>query len=330
VRRVVATVLAALALAAAAPSALAQAADPYPVETIGPVDPIETGSPGGPVDPVETGGPTGPVEPVEDCLQKVADHYLAHTDAYRLGLNRQTVKAEPNKPPGPTKPHPPLMQVTCQGANMTIKNSSVGGGDVTVAIGVSGKPTTEDRPVRNDGFSLSYQGKDSSTTRWLQFIWREVIAIVPDKDGKEVAIPVEVKFGDAKDFYLSTFDPTKPVYNTDSSKGSPYYESDGYNNRDDKSTTIYDYPSGAGPTTLKKCFVDLGAVRVITRAHFVSYLVRDDKVLYRVQIDMEWVYTSANANPRPTFTVSGDVVDKLDPAIRKKLLEQHPAHDYLP
>ena len=34
--------------------------------------------------------------------------------------------------------------------------------------------------------------------------------------------------------------------------------------------------------------------------------------------------------PTPTFTVSGDTADKLDPAIRKRLLEQYPKHDYLP
>jgi hypothetical protein len=75
---------------------------------------------------------------------------------------------------------------------------------------------------------------------------------------------------------------------------------------------------------------DAGATKVVSRAHFVTYLVREMDILHEVHIDVEWEFTSDKDVPRAQSVSKAGNATALDPDIRKRLLEQFPDFDYLP
>jgi hypothetical protein len=203
--------------------------------------------------------------------------------------------------------------------------TDVAGGKVEVHTGVDYDRGSENRP---SGFSMAYTGTDAGTTRWLQFIWREMV--VERAKQKPTRLDAAVT-STAKSGYRLTTDPDKPNYNTDTASAtSPFYEAGFVNNRTDDSTTMFDFPA---PMTglLKSQFQgDDKATKVTSRAHFTTYLVRGMDVLYSVKTDVEWVFTSADEPARTQSTRAAGKVGKLDAAQRARLIEQYPNYDYLP
>ena len=234
--------------------------------------------------------------------------------------------------PGTMPAHAPTYTVTTPGAE--VHHAAVGGGDVRVRTGV--QASFSDGSTSPEAYEMEYAGPDSGTTQWLQFIWREV-------DVEEDWWPdstLDDEISTTGGTYNLTTDPSKPNYNTDSAPGSatPFYESGGANLRGPTTTTMLDEP-GAMEHLVQREFKD-GADKVTSRAHFSTYLVRGMQVLYRVDLTVQWVFerdthynedTEALSTPRRTQTVdSGRAVSALDPRMRKRLVAQWPAFNYLP
>lgn len=177
----------------------------------------------------------------------------------------------------------------------------------------------------HSNFAFVYKGKQASSTRWLQFIWREILVEHPVKGSFALDEDVTTTGGT----YKLTTDPKKPNYNTDSAdKTTPFYESGGLTNRTSGGTTMIDEPSQMAVKVHPQ--FDDGATKVTSRAHFVTYLVRDMDVMQRFDITVEWVATDKTTPPRKQDVTSSQAVDKLDPEIRKLLVSQFPDFDYLP
>jgi hypothetical protein len=210
------------------------------------------------------------------------------------------------------------------GAGKAEATQKVGGGDVDVRTGVSGKAGSEDI---DDAVSMSYTGKDAGKTLWIQFISREVVIPATDK-AKEKWVSGTAG-ADAGRKYPLTTDPDKRVWNTDTHADAktPFYEEWGVNNRTADATTIFDPPTPVQDVVRKQ--LEGGAKRVISRAHLVTYLVRDMQVLHRVAIDLEWSF-SAPRGVSPTPTVSQGAASALDTAHRMVLEKQFPKFAYLP
>jgi hypothetical protein len=205
-----------------------------------------------------------------------------------------------------------------------------GGGEVTVRTGVSGKVEPEDADdsgERTDAVSMSYSGAEAGKTRWLQFISREVV--IPASDKAKEKWVAGTTGADTGNKYALTTDPDKRVWNTDvaSDAATPFYEESGINNRTADATTIFDTPTPVADVVRKQ--LEGGAKRVISRAHLVTYLVRDMQVLHRVAIDLEWSFT-APRGVSPTPTVTQGPASELDTVHRKTLEKQFPKFGYLP
>lgn len=210
------------------------------------------------------------------------------------------------------------------GAGKAEATQKAGGGDVTVRTGVSGKSGEEEV---DDAVSMSYTGKDAGKTLWLQFISREVVIPATDK-AKEKWVPGTTG-ADAGRKYALTTDPDKRVWNTDThaDANTPFYEEWGTSNRTADATTIFDMPTPVAD--IVRTQLEKGAKRVISRAHLVTYLVRDMQVLHRVAIDLEWSFSSPKG-VSPTPTVKQGAASELDTAHQQVLQKQYPNFAYLP
>ncbi len=214
--------------------------------------------------------------------------------------------------------------VTVDDAGTVGATDKVPGG--TVEARKDAKITLPDASKRTSVFSASYSGTDSGKSRFLQFIWREMIVEHPVKGTFAVSGPLA---STAKTGYAWTTDPKKPNYNTDTtSSTNPFYEAGGAHNRTAGATTIFDRP--ASRIGDAKTQFDAGATKVTSRAHFTTYLVRDMKILYVIKTDVEWVFANGTTDPTPTITQSGAAATALDPEIRKVLISQVPKADFLP
>lgn len=215
-------------------------------------------------------------------------------------------------------------QVAVLDPGLPAHTAQAGGGDITVRTGMRSKNVSSG-VESEERFSISYKGPQASTTRWLQFIWREVVVEHPDRGTFRVAQPITTSGGS----YQLTTDPGAPNYNTDSNKaGNPFYEGGFVNNRTADATTIFDLPSSMKPIVGAQ--FDQGATKVTSRAHFTTYLVRDMKVMYKVNLDVEWAFTD-KTEPRRTQAVNAaGAASALEPEQRKRLIEQYPTVQYLP
>ena len=204
---------------------------------------------------------------------------------------------------------------------------TVDGGDVSVHTGVEvegggGKKFGE-------AFSLGYKGKNAGQTRWLQFISREIE--VHPKTGKPKFLDDLVGPPTGNQYKLTT-DPAKRVWNTDAAKAaaSPFYEDSGGNNRSEEATTMFDIPSSYMRLVTPQFGMPTQATKVVSRARFVTYLIRDMEILEKVEIDVEWEFTKAEEPPRSFHVAARGKVGSLDPAHRERLAAQFPAFSYLP
>jgi len=219
-----------------------------------------------------------------------------------------------NAPP-PATPSAPTT-VTATGTEE--HKASVAGGEVSVKTGVSYDSYTA-------GFSVGYEGGLAAESRWLQFIWCEVLATQADGSVKYVA---ETGLATANGTMELTTDPSAPKYKVDSaSTSSPFYETGATNIRTSTGTTIYDRPSEF--TNIIHRQFDAGATTVVERDHFDVFLVRDYKTIYRVSVVVEWVYTSKTTVTRTTKFGSGGKVDGLPGAMMKQLVKEYPKFAYI-
>lgn len=225
------------------------------------------------------------------------------------------------------------------GSRLDVKNAGtvghtgkVGEGEVTVSTGQT--IDANGAAFGDNMFSIGYEGKDADKMRWLQFIWREVIGV----DDKGASKPVtgsittsggtyELTAGGTKS---SSGSPKKENYNTDSKNSTdPFYEAGFAGDRTADSTTMVDQPGGAGAKA-KEAFDD-GAQSAVSRAHFSTFLVKDEKeVKYQTHVDVQWDFTKkedADAPPAGKHTVSDSgETSALPNTIAERLHEQYPAY----
>jgi hypothetical protein len=174
------------------------------------------------------------------------------------------------------------------------------------------------------GFSVEYKGTSSAESRWLQFIWREIIVTDAAKKTSRVNQAITTTGGS----YNLTTDPKSPNYNTDSgSSTSPFYESSFNANRTADATTMFDQPSSQDAIVQNE--FTKGATKAISRAHFHTFLIRDMSVLHRFDVDVEWNYTSTAVPPRTTSVSSSVAASALPPRMKDRLIAQYPKFDYI-
>ena len=201
--------------------------------------------------------------------------------------------------------------------------AKVGDGEVSVRTDVEYKVGER---TRKEGFSVGYTGGKAEETRWLQFLWSEIIATQADGTEKRVAatgLPVT----SAKTMDLTT-DPAAPKRIVDSAKSdNPFYETGGINIRTAGGTTIYDRPAEFADI-MKRQF-DAGATKVVEKDHFDDFLIREYKTIYRVSVVVTWEYTSKTAIARSTAFESGAAATALPADIKKVLVRDYPKFDFI-
>ena len=225
--------------------------------------------------------------------------------------------------PGAAAKHADFVSVSTEGKLRA--SAKVPGGKIKVRTG--GKTKNLGSGVEStERFWLDYTGTDAPRTRWLQFIWREIIADDPVKGKYRVSGTMSTTGGS----YALTTDPKSPSYNTDVVPGTadPFYESSGINNRTDNSTVIFDKPYDAADK-VGGAF-DAGATKVVSRAHFITYLVRDWRVLHKANVDIEWKFTSKTDTPARKQSASVSAASKIEERQHARLVSQYPKFDYLP
>jgi hypothetical protein len=190
-------------------------------------------------------------------------------------------------------------------------------------------------------FGVSYKGPDSADTHILQFISREIVAVNKDKSAHPVADSITTS-GGTYDLTPggtdSTFGkPGKANVNTDTlSKTAPFYESDESEKQDGASrtadsTTIYDLPGNAS-AKVQGAFTAGGADvdHVVSRAHFVDYFIQKDKVVYRTELNLQWLFKTAADDPKRESKIgaAGAAANIASP-YKEKFDDQWPAFKFI-
>lgn len=225
--------------------------------------------------------------------------------------------------PGAAAVHAAQVSVATKGRLRA--SAKVRGGKIKVRTG--GKTKNLGSGLESaERFWLAYEGTDAPRTRWLQFIWREVVATDPVKGRYRVSGTMNTSGGS----YALTTDPKLPSYNTDVVPGAanPFYETTGINNRTADSTTMFDLPYNASDK-VDGAF-DAGATKVVSRAHFITYLVRDWQVLHKANIDIEWRFGAKGDTPVRRQSACVSPARKVESRQHDRLVAQHPKFDYIP
>jgi hypothetical protein len=236
-------------------------------------------------------------------------------DEWGLSKNEESYALYLLNAPPPGAPHagPAL---TAAGAEAV--KGKVPGGELSARTGASmGAPYDQ-------MYSLGYKGGLAAESHWLQFIWREVV--VTDARGKDSRLADSITTTGGT--YNLTTDPDAPNYNTDSASAtSPFYEAGGLHGRTADSITMYDMPAPATAFVTRE-FAG-GAKRVVSRAHFNTFLVRDYKVLQHVKVEVEWTFVNAAAPPRVQSARSEGNAESLPDDIKLRLVAQYPLFAYI-
>ena len=221
-----------------------------------------------------------------------------------------------------------ILKVTSAGKHEY--TGKVGDGHVDIYTGQAIEKEGMDDGSNN--FSLTYKGKDADAAQWLQFVWREVIG-ADDKGG---SAPVKDSITTSGGTYDLTDNgtfakpgvPAKNNFNTDSpNKADPFYESTFEADRAADSATMNDLPS-AMTNTVQDAFNN-GAQKVVSRAHFSTFLLKSKKVTFKTAIDVQWDFAKkadVASPPDGKHTVSGSgAATELPKTIAERFHEQYPA-----
>lgn len=224
--------------------------------------------------------------------------------------------------PGPAAPHAVRFNVTGPGTVEPNTPATIGG-TVTVATQVPYQQGTPD--ARQFAFGLTYRGGLAADTRWLQFIWRDLV--VTDAAHGTRRQSGEAKIG-ARTYPLTT-DPSSPAYSVDSrSETDPFYEASSSSApRTADEATILD-----APTPLReqvRAAFAAGATQVVSGAHFDAYLIRDYHVRYHVAIDVIHTFTGPQTSRTERTVRRAEVVDELPDDVGAALTRTYPRYGYL-
>jgi Domain of unknown function (DUF4157) len=140
-----------------------------------------------------------------------------------------------------------------------------------------------------DMIALEYSGALSAESKWLQFVWFEMVADTPSGLA-HLAGSIPTSSGNLP----FTTDPSTPARAVDNGGAAvPFYEAAFTNIRNSSSTTMFDAPGGGSATPLAdsvfKAGVGATAVRFV--GHFDTFLIQRDQAMYRVSYSATTAFT---------------------------------------
>jgi uncharacterized protein DUF4157/annexin-like protein len=219
-------------------------------------------------------------------------------------------------------PEVPVATATVSKAGTEKHKAKVGDGEVSVRTDVEFKAVGT---TYAEGYSVGYTGGKPEDSRWLQFIWSEIVSTQADGTEKRLSatgLPVSSRTMDL------TTDPKAPKYHVDSaSTVNPFYESGFASIRTAKGSTIYDRPFEFANIIASE--FDKGATKVVEKDHFDDFLIREYKTIYQVSLVVTWEYTSKTAVGRSTAFQSGSAVSALPSEHKKELVKEYPKFDFI-
>jgi hypothetical protein len=151
-----------------------------------------------------------------------------------------------------------------------------------------------------DVIALEYTGSLSAQSKWLQFVWFEMVADTP---AGTVGLSGSVPTSSGPQAF--TTDPSAPNWKVDSASPSdPFYEAAAVNIRTKSSTTMFDAPGGGSPTPFADAVfkAGLGATAVRFVGHFDTFLIQRDHAMYRVSYTATTAFTQVKGT-----TVAGAI-----------------------
>ncbi len=227
-----------------------------------------------------------------------------------------------NAPPPETRTY---SDVTVDKAGTEIHKAKTAGGEISVKTGVDLSLTGGAKFP--GGYSIGFGGAaaGSSDARFIQFIWSEVISTQADKS----VVRIDKKgLTSAAGLMDLTTDPAKPKYKVDTgSKVSPFYEAGSSSARTATATTIYDRPSEFLDLIDKQ--FDAKSTHVVERDHFDAFLIKGYNAVYRVSLQVEWVYSAKGTVVRTTTFNSGAAVTALPAELKAAIVKDFPTFEYL-
>lgn len=162
--------------------------------------------------------------------------------------------------------------------------------------------------------AIEYSGALSADSRWLQFVWFEMLVMTPpfpDPNPRHVSATIPTTSG-TKPF---TTNPSSPNWTVDSaSTANPFYEAGGVNIRNASSTTIFDAPGGSSATPIADAAfrASPGATWIIFTAHFNTYLVQNDIARFVVRWQASTSFTKDSAGNTRAHAIGYTVHDATD------------------
>jgi hypothetical protein len=164
-----------------------------------------------------------------------------------------------------------------------------------------------------DSFMITYTGIFSSERRWLQFLWRELIFKDTTGGTRLLKKTFELKADETKKLQTTT-NLSNKIYGIDcaNNEGSPFYEdTEPMGVRKYNSIGIVDKPTGlrrkksiklvetyatqhgnAGINPITNISNPNNTNSITYILHFITFLIQDNKPIYQIEFDIEWVYTN--------------------------------------
>jgi len=144
--------------------------------------------------------------------------------------------------------------------------------------------------------ALEYTGADAVKSKWLQFVWFELVATAPDKNTTGTGT---FPMNSGKDLQLTT-ESAKPVWGVDGGASEPFYEApgaegaQGLNIRNASTSTMFDDPGGDTALSMAQSLSSARpkATEVVFTAHFDSYLMQPQKSGLVATYHVSWVATT--------------------------------------
>jgi Domain of unknown function (DUF4157) len=175
--------------------------------------------------------------------------------------------------------------------------------------------------------ALEYSGSLSADSRWLQFVWFELVANQP---AAQVPVSGNVPTSSGNKPFTTT--PASPNWSVDSaSTANPFYEAGFTNIRTRSATTMFDRPGGSSVAPLAATVFNSfpGTIFVTFTAHFQTYLIQTGVAAYVVGYSASTTFLPGNAGPTTAgvgYTVSGSgPVTSVPDNLRTILLAGYPS-----
>lgn len=217
-------------------------------------------------------------------------------------------------------------QITEKGAVQHTGQIGTGADAGTVEVR-TGETIDTGRASIENSIAVAYSGAKSAASKWLQFVWGELVGVKPQGNPLRSNDPLPIRGG--KGSRALSPNPNAPIWGVDSGKAdSPFYESGFAALRDSKSATIFDRPTmGEGlPEAMFK--FDRTVTSVYYLAHFSTFLIQNNVAAYHVpweaRTNFKLVNEKAVADPVTYNVGSAGPVTGLPANLKQVLVSAYP------